>query len=70
MKFYVFGTEIEVLRCDSGWDVFYLGGGGMKRRARDLIIPPHIKEPELATYLADIRHEYASSKHPEVKRIG
>jgi hypothetical protein len=42
----------------------------MKRPARDIVIPPHIEESELVLYLADIRHEYANSKHPEVKHLG
>jgi hypothetical protein len=70
MKFDVFGADVEVVRRDNTWVVFYLGGQGVKRPASDIVIPPHIKESEVALYLADIRHEYASTKHPEVKCLG
>jgi hypothetical protein len=70
MKLDVFGTEIEALKSEEGWQVFYLGGDGKKRLAKDIVIPPYIEESEIATYLADIRHEFASTRHPEVNRIG
>ncbi len=70
MKLDVFGTELEVLKSEDGWQVFHMGSEGKKRLAKDIVIPPHIEESEIATYLADIRHEYASTRHPEVKRIG
>ena len=67
MKYDVFGTEVEVLRSEGAWLVFYTGTGGLKRLAHDIVIPPHIAEAELATYLGDIRHEHASPQNSEVK---
>jgi hypothetical protein len=33
------------------------------------VVPEFISEAELAQYLADILHEFASTKHPTVKRL-
>jgi len=38
-------------------------------RVYDVIIPSGLAEEELARYLADIYHEFASEKYPSVTRI-
>jgi len=70
MKFDVFGKEVEVLRIGNKWQVFYLGSEGKKRPAADIVIPAATKEHDVALYLADIYHEFATHKNPEVKVIG
>ncbi|MBD3662096.1 MAG: hypothetical protein HUJ11_08065 [Arenibacter algicola] len=66
----LFGKEIEVLRRDDNWVVFYCGNEGKKRLASDISIPGDIKESELTRYLADIYHEYSTNQNPEVRIIG
>jgi hypothetical protein len=60
MKFDVFGTIVKVVDREGSWKVFYIGNEGKKRLAGDIVIPSSVSESELAEYLADIRHEYAS----------
>ena len=66
----LFGKEIEVLRREADWTVFYRGTEGKKRLAKDIVIPPDIKESELVNYLSDIFHEFATRKNPQVKIVG
>lgn len=68
MKFDVFGKIIEVCRRDNRWQVFYLGEG-KKRLARDINIPSEIPENELANFLADLLHEYATIDNNKVTKI-
>ncbi len=59
MKFNIYGRfQIRVERENERWEVYCLEPG---RRARvgDIVIPPDVKEDELAIYLDDIYHEYA-----------
>ena len=42
---------------------------GLKRPARDIVIPAHIPEANLARYLADLRHEYASPSNSTVRQL-
>ena len=69
MKFDVFGTIIEVVNREGTWTAFYLGNEGKKRPAKDIAIPTSVGIGQLEQYLADIRHEYATSTNSEVTRI-
>ena len=69
MRFNVYGTIVEVVRSAGCWQVFYPGNDGKKRAATDLSIPAEIDVKDVAQYLADLRHEYASGARPEVTRI-
>ena len=66
----IFGKEVEVVRRDPEWVVFYRGNEGKKRLAKDIIIPSNISESELLLYLSDIYHENSTLKNPEVKIVG
>ena len=69
MKIDLFGREIEVRRLCDEWRVYYPGNDGVKRPASDVVIPSGVAEEALLEYLADIYHEYASAKHPDVRRM-
>ncbi len=69
VRFDVFGTPIGVERRDDRWLVFYLGVEGKHRLADDIRIPPALEEEALAEYLADLRHEFATPAHPDVRRL-
>jgi len=69
MKIDLFGREIEVVKHNGEWKVFYCSNEGKRRIADDIVIPATIKESELVNYLSDIYHEYASKKHPEVRLL-
>ncbi len=67
MKMDLFGREIAVIKHGGEWKIFYCSSEGKKRIADDIVIPATIKESELVNYLSDIYHEFASTKHPEVR---
>lgn len=68
-RFDVFGKLIEVSRGKAGWQVIHLGSDGKHRAAHDVVIPSSVADSELAQYLADFFHEYATPEHSEVRRI-
>ena len=67
MKLEVFGKLVEVNRRNRRWLIFYLGNEGKKRTATDISIPDNISEAEVVSYIADLCHEWATPKNPEVK---
>lgn len=69
LKFVVFGRSVVVERCADGWEAFYLGSEGKRRRAEDLFIPSTIPEEEVERYLADLCHEGATPENPGVVRV-
>ena len=69
LRFDVFGRLMLVERRGGEWRVYQLGGDGKRSLIRDLAIPGSLSEDELGTYLADLFHEYASARHPEVRRL-
>lgn len=69
MKLDVFGRRMLVEESQAGWSLFYLGVEGKRRPAHDLVIPDDLPEAEIETYLADLCHEWATPRHPDVKRL-
>jgi hypothetical protein len=67
MKLNVFGRNVEIVRRNENWDVFYCGNDGKKRKAEDILIPGSIEESELVQYISDLCHEWATSRNSEVK---
>ena len=70
MKVNAFGRDLEISRQNEEWLTFDLGSEGKKRLARDIVIPVEIQENQLLDYLADLLHERATSRYPNVKIIG
>ncbi|MFZ5656024.1 MAG: DUF7661 family protein [Pseudomonadota bacterium] len=68
-RFDVFGRPMAVTRTAGGWRAFWLGNEG-KRRPADLHVPAGLEPGELATWLADVFHEAATPRHPDVVRRG
>jgi hypothetical protein len=68
-KISVYGRLVTVEKTDSGWRVFYPGADGKRRPAEDIVIPDFVGESELENYLSDLCHEWASEKHPAVRRL-
>jgi hypothetical protein len=65
----VFGRQVLAVKSEDGWQLFYSSADGKRRPADDLIVPPFLSESEVVSYLEDLCHEWASDKHPEVKRL-
>ena len=64
----VFGRRLLAIRREGSWTLFYPGPDGKRRPASDLLVPDHIgTEAELAEYLAELCHEWASRESPEVR---
>jgi len=69
LKFDVFGRFMVAEYSGSGWKLFDLGHEGKRMLVTDVVVPDFISLPEIDQYLADIYHEYASDRHPAVKRL-
>jgi hypothetical protein len=69
LKFDVFGRRVLVVGSENGWSVFYLGTEGKRRPAWDIVVPDSVSEAEVEQYLADLCHEWATERHPDVKRL-
>ena len=69
MRLDVFGREVEIVRRQQQWLVFYPGPDGKKRLAEDLVIPAGLAESQLIEYLADLCHEWATPERDRVCEI-
>ena len=65
LRFNVFGTLVTIAGAPGAWQAFYPGSDG-KRRAADFIVPDDISEDGLLEYLADLFHEDATPRRPNV----
>ena len=69
IKINVFGRLILAMKSADGWSIFYQDGDGKRRRENDVIVPSFVTESEIENYLADLYHEWATAKYPEVRRL-
>lgn len=69
IKLNVFGRPVLVERRGDDWVAYYLGSEGKRRPAEDIMIPASIGESELVRYVADLCHEWATARHPNVVRL-
>jgi hypothetical protein len=69
MRLNVYGRQVMAARSDEGWQLFYLSADGKRRPAVDIMVPAFVTESEIVSFLADLCHESATDKHPEVRRI-
>ena len=64
----IFGRPFLVERTAAGWGIFYPGSEGKRGPELALPIPYFVRtDDELAAYLADLCHEWATPAHPEVR---
>ncbi len=71
MRFNIYGRyDLEVARVDEAWVVHRVDGHGpaARRRRADLVVPSHLNETEVATYLDDLLHEQARPGD-EIRRV-
>ena len=69
LRFDVFGRDILIVESDNGWDTFYEGNDGKRRPADEIVIPSIIVKSEIAQYLEDLCHEWASDRNKTVKQL-
>ena len=69
IKLDVFGKTLLAIWKDDAWEIFYLDTEGKRRIATDIHIPYFIGESDIESYLIDLCHEWASNKHPTVRRL-
>ena len=69
MRFEVYGTQVLVSRTNDHWIAYYLGAEGKKRPASDIVVPADMPESDIEQYLGDLRHEWATERHPSVNRL-
>ena len=68
-KLDVFGKLILAIHTNDGWEMFYLNEDGKRRLATEILVPNFVKETEIENYIEDICHEWATEKHPNVRRL-
>jgi hypothetical protein len=68
LRFNVFGTLVTITGAPGAWQAFYPGSDG-KRRPADFIVPDDIPEEGLLECLADLFHEDATPRRPNVLRL-
>ena len=68
LKFDVFGRDVAIVKTEGGWQAFYSGSEGKRRPASDIIVPSNITESEMAQYLDDLCHEWATDRNQSVRR--
>ena len=69
MRFDVFGRAVAIERAGDRWSVYYLGTEGKRRPARDIVVPSDRPASEIERCLADLCHEWATRRHPSVRRL-
>jgi len=65
----VYGILIDVERVHGEWRAYYTGVEGKRRDARDIVIPAEISRDQIATYIADLLHERATERYPDVEEL-
>jgi len=65
----VYGALIDVERVHGEWRAYHAGTEGKRRDARDIVIPPEINRDQVATYIADLLHERATERYPDVEEL-
>jgi len=65
----VYGVLIDVERVHGEWHAYYSGVEGKRRDARDIVIPAEINRDQVATYIADLLHERATKRYPNVEEL-
>lgn len=68
MRLRVYGRELLVERAGRDWRVFDVGEG-KRRPATDVRLPGDIRADEVVLALADLLHEYASARYPDVELL-
>ena len=69
IKLDVFGKLVLAVHTNDGWEMFYLSEEGKRRLATEIFVPNFVKETEIENYIEDICHEWATEKHPNVRRL-
>jgi hypothetical protein len=56
-------------RSDESWQMFYLSADGKRRPAVDIMVPDFVTESEIVNFIADLCHEWATDRYPDVRKI-
>ena len=65
----VFGRRVQAVKSAEIWQLFYLSADGKRRTADDIMVPAFVTESEIVNFIADLCHEWATERYPEVRRI-
>ena len=69
LKFQVFHQSMSIQRKGEEWLLYRESDTSIRSRIYDVVIPSDLAEEELARYLADIYHEFATEKYQSVTRV-
>ena len=62
-----YGRRLDVERIDGEWRGFYVGVEGKRRPATDIASPADTPPDAVATAIADLLHEWATPRYPDVE---
>jgi len=69
IKLEVFGRQVMAAKSGQGWQMYYLSEDGKRRPALDIMVPAFVTESEIAGFIADLCHEWATDRYPDVRKI-
>ncbi len=69
IKLEVFGRQVMAAKSGQGWQIYCLSEDGKRRPALDIMVPAFVTESEIVNFIADLCHEWATDKYPEVRQI-
>ena len=69
IKLEVFGRQVMAAKSGQGWQMYYLSEDGKRRPALDIMVPAFVAESEIAGFIADLCHEWATGRYPDVRKI-
>ncbi|MFC1880704.1 hypothetical protein ACFL2S_04280 [Thermodesulfobacteriota bacterium] len=69
IKLEVFGRQVMAAKSGQGWQMYYWSEDGKRRPALDIMVPAFVTESEIAGFIADLCHEWATDRYPDVRKI-
>lgn len=61
-----YGKLLDIEFADGEWIAFRRGNDGKRMRISNMVIPADLDHDEVVTYIADLLHESATERNPEV----
>jgi hypothetical protein len=69
IKLEVFGRRVMAAKSSQSWQMYYLSEDGKRHPALDIMVPAFVTESEIAGFIADLCHEWATDRYPDVRKI-
>jgi hypothetical protein len=69
-KLNAYGKLLDIEFIDGKWVAFRRGNDGKRTRVSNLAIPSDLDREGVVTYIADLLHESATERNPDVTVLG